>query len=208
MKHIPITLKVLAYDDKITPIELIGQKILPILEEDNLKKINESLDICHFLDLYDKKPIIKASSGNVIINKIMNNLSDNAKYKYLTHPRQIFHPMNKADFPTLSAKNYFRDKQEKSLGITFEQAIKNSPIYAKKVESVLNQLEAQLKFKFITSDEFSIDDILFFPILHELTIASDVIRIPENIASYLTHIYQITEIKPYIKFNFQDNQLI
>lgn len=203
LKHMPIKLQRLAYDDKRTPIELIGQKVLPILELDNLNTIKESLDICHLLDKHDKKPIIKASYDNLTINKIMSDLSNIAKYKYLTHPRQIFHPMNKPDFPTLSAKNYFREKQEKRLGITFEQAIKDSSIYAIEVESLLNQLNIQLKSRFITSNEFSIDDILYFPILHELTIASDVIRIPKNILGYLNNIYEITEIKPYIKFDFK-----
>jgi glutaredoxin 2 len=201
VKSLPIPLQVLANDDEQTHFDLIGQKIVPILEKDDGPRMTESLDICHFIDQYDKNPIIKPSANNPIINQIMEDLSNEAKY--LTHTRQIFHPMNEVDFPTQSAKDYFRAKKEASLGMSFERAIQDSAFYAKSIQLLLDQLDQHLTYKFMTNEYFSMDDILFFPILRGLTIALDAITLPKNVSAYLKRIYGITDIKPYPHFMYQ-----
>jgi glutaredoxin 2 len=201
VKSLPVSLQILANDDEQTHFDLISQKIVPILEKDDETRMTESLDICHFIDQYDENPIIKPSANNPIINQIMKDLSSEAKY--LTHARQIFHPMNDVDYPTQSAKDYFRAKKEESLGMSFENAIQDSALYAKSVQVLLDQLDQHLTSKFMTNEEFSMDDILFFPTLRGLTIALDAINLPDNVSTYLEKIYRITDIKPYPYFTYE-----
>ena len=108
IKKLNLSYKILAYDDQDTPHQLVSKKILPILQKNQTEKMLESLDICDFLNIYDGNPIMEPSENNNTINQIFSDLE--SRYKYLTHPRQIFHPLNHKDFPNLSAKNYFRNK--------------------------------------------------------------------------------------------------
>lgn len=200
MKSIPISLRFLANDAEDQHYKLIGKKIVPILEKDDKTRMDESIDICSFIDNYDNNKIIEPSANDSCINSIMNQII--LKSKFITHPRQIYHPMNGMDFPSQSAKEYFKTKKEKSLGISFEHAIYNSHKYSVKVQHLLDELNKKMSHKFITSDYFSVDDILYFPILRGLTIATDVLNIPKYVNLYLERICSNTNIRPYYAYSF------
>ncbi len=137
---------------------------------------------------------------NKKINELINKLASEAKY--LTHPRQIFHPMNHEDFPTQSAKDYFRKKKEASIEMSFEDAIKRSESFAKPVQKTLQALNNEMIYKYATCDYFTEDDIHIFPVLYSLTLALDALSLPKNINNYLNRIYQKTNIKPYGDFQY------
>jgi glutaredoxin 2 len=204
IKSINLQLRFLANDNEDEHFRLVGKKIVPILEINNNDRMIESLEICKFIDEQSGDKIIKPSNCNLEINSIMTTLIE--KSKLITHPRQIFHPMNIKDFPSESSKSYFRFKKEKSIGMTFERALSKSNLYAKDIQNLLNNLSEKITSKFLTSDNFSMDDLIYFPVLRSLTIALDVLVIPPKIQSYLNFICGITKIKLYEK-HIYSNQI-
>ena len=50
IKKLDVEIVFLDYNDEETPKKMIGKKLLPILEYEEGKYVNESLDICHWLD--------------------------------------------------------------------------------------------------------------------------------------------------------------
>jgi glutaredoxin 2 len=202
MKELDIPLQILANDDEQSHIDLVGKKIVPILLTKEGHHMTESMAICHYLDQIDDNPVIHHASKSGDFKNWVDQLTYHAKF--LTHPRQIFHPMNFADFPTQSAKNYFRAKKEQSLGVSFEKAISNSDTYATNLMPVLETLDDHLsETLYATSNHFSEDDLVLFPLLRSLTIAQDAIHLPYYINQYLNRINEQTNIALYFFYEFQ-----
>lgn len=63
LKNIPVELNVLQNDDEATPTRMIGQKMVPILQKDDSRYLPESMDIVHYVDNLDGKPLL---TGNAI----------------------------------------------------------------------------------------------------------------------------------------------
>ncbi|STR67783.1 glutaredoxin 2 [Klebsiella michiganensis] len=45
-------------DDELTPTRMIGQKMAPILQKDDSRYMPESMDIVHYVDKLDGKPLL------------------------------------------------------------------------------------------------------------------------------------------------------
>lgn len=58
LKNIPVELIVLLNDDELTPTRMIGQKMAPILQKDDSRYMPESMDIVHYVDKLDGKPLL------------------------------------------------------------------------------------------------------------------------------------------------------
>lgn len=199
-KNIPLEVINLAYDDEQSHFDLVDKKLVPILACDNGKNMLESLDICHFLDRYDQKPVINSSTLSGDILEILKTLE--IKSKYLSYPRISYHPMNKDVFPTQSAIDYFKGPKEEKMSINFDWALRNSEQYLAEVENLLNQLESYIKYDFLSSNQMSYDDILWFPVLRLLTIAEDVVLLPKKIKNYLEKIAEISKVKLYFSYQY------
>ncbi|MEM9243743.1 MAG: glutaredoxin 2 [Pseudomonadota bacterium] len=194
-KRITLDLSVLAFDDIQAHVDLIGKKILPILEYKEGCFMTETAAICEYLDAFDGKPDVKPVSFNDSWSRLIEDLS--RKSKYLIFPRQIIHPMNHDDFPTQAAKDYCQQKKEVFLQIAFEQAWAKSDDYVSAIMPMLNKLDSILTHQYATSDEFSYDDILIFPILRLLTLAADVLQLPDNMMSYIQRVSKFSKIALY-----------
>ncbi|MCC9266155.1 glutaredoxin 2, partial [Bacillus velezensis] len=66
LKNLPVELQILANDDAATPERLIGQKMVPILQKDDGSYMPESMDIVHYIDNYDRKPLLTGSTNPAI----------------------------------------------------------------------------------------------------------------------------------------------
>lgn len=58
LKNIPVELHVLLNDDAETPTRMVGQKQVPILQKDDSRYMPESMDIVHYVDKLDGKPLL------------------------------------------------------------------------------------------------------------------------------------------------------
>ncbi|MCF6767292.1 glutaredoxin 2 [Thiotrichales bacterium 19S11-10] len=206
VKNILMDLINLPYDDKETPINLTSRKTLPILVLDDGKAIDESLDICQYLDFIDDHPIIESQKASKEVKEKVNTLND--KIKPLVYPRAYLHPLNQYDFPTQSAVNYFRLPKEEKMGINFSEALIHSQAYLKEVLEILSNLEAYFEGRINDFDKkgilmsISYDDVIFFPVLRLLTLASDVLVMPEGISYYVNQLALASKVDLYQIVNY------
>lgn len=66
LKNIPVELNVLQNDDEATPTRMIGQKMVPILQKDDSRYLPESMDIVHYVDNLDGKPLLTGKRNPAI----------------------------------------------------------------------------------------------------------------------------------------------
>lgn len=190
-KEVKLDKVILHYDDADTCIRLVKAKQVPILEFDDGSAMPESLDIAYKLDEIGQK------------NKRITPLTDNKKnivdhietsshaYYELYFPRII--NIGLTEFSTKSALKYFKDKKEKQIGKTFEQAMLETPEHKKTVE---HMLETMPSLPVAPDGQISWDDIFIFPILRNITIVKD-LKIPNHIVDYITRISSLTNVSLY-----------
>jgi glutaredoxin 2 len=58
LRNIPVESIVLQNDDEATPVKMIGQKMVPILQKDDSRYMAESMDIVHYVDRLDGTPLL------------------------------------------------------------------------------------------------------------------------------------------------------
>ena len=66
LKNIPVELNILMNDDVDTPTRMIGQKMAPILQKDDSRYMAESMDIVHYVDKVDGKPLLTGDRNPAI----------------------------------------------------------------------------------------------------------------------------------------------
>ena len=182
LKKIPFHLKTLLYDDESTPIGLVGQKMLPILEGLGDQPMPESMDIVQALDQRSNfgKPMVEKSKG------LLNSwLEETRVYFYLlTMPRWV--EMNLEEFSTDSARQYFRVKKEKSIG-PFSRHLAKTKDYLQKAQEHLQVLEKLIQGEKFFWEKCTEDDFYLFEKLRSLTVVKDLI-FPVKVSSYLENL--------------------
>ena len=180
LKDVPIEIITLLNDDEATPTQMIGQKMVPILQKEDNSFMPESMDIVHYIDdHYGDKPIIAKPQND----KIQQWLDKTRKVIFiLAKPRWI--KANLEEFKTEGAINYFTRKKESYEG-EFEDDMKKSPDYIKEVETYLKELNDILySEESTTSDIVSEDDIHLFAALRSLSIIKG-INYPDKVKKYM-----------------------
>jgi len=166
---------VLANDDEATPIGMIGAKQVPILQKEDGSFMGESLDVVRYLDregrLKDEtRPEIQAWLDKV--GEYNNKL---------VQPRMV--KIGLPEFETDEAKKYFIDKKEKSIG-NFETNLNKTAQYLERLHQDWAELETLVCEGEGLSGEISLEDILTFPILRNLTVVRG-IQWPQKLMDYL-----------------------
>lgn len=185
---------ILANDDEKSHIDRIGSKQVPFLEKDDGTFIIESDEICKFIAKTQNFDIAE-SMINSSVKELVAQLAEH--YRRIVYPRIPHHPRNECDFPTQSAKEYFINKKSQYIG-DFDSLLNNPPydsIIA--INKILKEIEPFVKIPFINGDNFSWDDINIFPIFFILTMARDLLEVPDNINSYIKSIETKTNIELY-----------
>lgn len=172
LKNIPFELAFQFNDDEATPIRMIGQKMLPILE-DAAGFMGESLDIVHKLDglngarLFDGRPdtalVSWLQKWNATVNDLVIPRTPDAVYP---------------EFRTASARAYFTGKKEATFG-AFDGLLARTEAYKARLSEGFAELAPILP----DAEGASIDDILLFPILRSLTIVPD-LPVPPPVIAY------------------------
>ncbi|MDE0119963.1 MAG: glutaredoxin 2 [Bdellovibrionales bacterium] len=166
LKKVPFELVTLLNDDENTPIKMIGQKMVPILEIEPGQFMPESMDIVKFID---KKfpPVVVTEKENPSLLEIL----DQARIAYysLVMPRWINSRME--EFKTPSAKQYFQKKKENMIG-PFFSALENTENFKKEIIKILQEIEKKMaeKNQWYLGDKISFNDFHLFAFLRSLTI--------------------------------------
>lgn len=187
LKNIPVELQILANDDEETPTRLIGQKMVPILQKDDGSYMSESLDIVHFIDNYDRKPLL-IGPANPAIAAWLRKVSDYT-------PRLIIPRFAQAsfeEFASASARQYFTKKKEAQLG-SFAEHLSHSKGLIKKLNNDLSDLDPLIERPNACNGELSLDDIHLFPLLRSLSIVAGVTP-PSRVADYRDNMAKQTQV--------------
>ena len=188
LKQVPFECITLLNDDEQTPLSMIGQKMLPILEYAPKKFMPESLDIIQYIDKKTSPAIVTWEEDP----KLTIWLETNSSYIYtLAMPRWVKAPLE--EFKTIAARNYFQRKKEKSIGY-FSVAMKQTSDLKKETEQELIKLSHILpKEASFDTNTLNIHDFHLFAALRSLSIVKD-LQWPKNINDYCTQLSKKSQI--------------
>lgn len=194
LRHMLLETVVLLNDDEMTPIGLIGVKQVPILEKPDGSHMGESLDIVRFVD--------ELSGSTRLYETIRPEINEwfervGKYYNRLTMPRQA--KLSLSEFATPSAVAYFVNKKQQKQG-NFEQNLANTHQYLSTIHFDLAQLSQLMPDGacYVNGKNLSMEDILIFPVLRNLSIVKGLV-LPENIRAYLLHMAQQSQVDLYFE---------
>ncbi|MCT4704243.1 glutaredoxin 2 [Enterobacteriaceae bacterium H20N1] len=187
LKNIPVELNVLLNDDEATPTKMVGQKMAPILQKDDSRYLPESMDIVHYVDKLDGKPLLTGST-NAAIGEWLRQV--NTYVQNLLLPRIAKAPFD--EFATPEARAYFTKKKEGMIG-SFEEHLAHSPGLIKKISDDLRKLDKLIVQPNAVNGELSEDDIQLFPLLRNLTLVAG-IEYPSRVRDYRDNMAKQTQV--------------
>lgn len=171
LKQRPVDIRYLLNDDERTPISMIGQKMLPILQQGE-QFMGESMDIVHKINLTDGESVLVGQSC-VAIADWLKKVSYSNK---LLIPRYVKGGM--PEFATEAARAYFTDKKEAVFG-SFQTLLAETDRWLSQINNDLQELASLIQTTTACNGELSEDDIHLFPLLRGLSIVKGVIYPPK-----------------------------
>ncbi len=157
-------------DDEKTPISMIGQKMLPILQKEDGTFMPESLDIIKYIDHKFLPKQVVWEEDSFLMDQLNQARVD---YYSLVMPRWVQSSME--EFKTESARNYFQNKKEQMID-SFSSALEQTEHFKKNISPILKSLTQQLSpnGKWYKGDHISLNDFHLFAFLRGLTIVKGV----------------------------------
>lgn len=177
LKNLPVELNILLSDDEATPTKMIGQKMAPILQKDDSRYLPESMDIVHYVDKLDGKPLL-TGKRNPKVEEWLRKV--NGYVNKLLIPR--FAKSAFDEFSTPQARTSFVTKKEAAIG-NFDEHLAHSAGLVKNISDDLRALDKLIVKPNAVNGELSEDDIHLFPLLRNLTLVAG-INWPSRVADY------------------------
>jgi glutaredoxin 2 len=178
LKGIPFEPIILLNDDEETPIRMIGQKMVPILEKDDGTHLPESMDIVAYVDGLDGKPIVSGPTRPVVAEWIAGT---DPYRSPLVMPRWVQAPL--PEFATEGARAYFTKKKEAMRG-PFAEHLVRSHEYIAAANAHLALLEPLIVSPRGVNRDLSTDDFHLFATLRSLSIVKG-LRFPPKVLAYM-----------------------
>lgn len=175
-------------DDEKTCYDLVNAKMVPIVQLDDGTAFGESLDIvAKFAQMGDSGQVITAGTGTAKIDELLASVKDSIRC--LTYPRCLM--LDLPEYATQAACDYFRQKKEQMIGMSFVQAMAESEHHSVAVNKILARLPV-----LPISNTLSMDDVLVFPALRNLTMVKGLV-FPQELKKYIEHIAELTNTQTY-----------
>lgn len=190
LKNLPFELIVLANDDEATPISLVGKKVVPILVKNDGTAMLESLDIVRYVDDNFGEKVLHWQARPEIEDWVK---TVGSYYNHLLSPR--FVQMGLPEFETQSAVDYFTKKKTEFIG-DFQQNLDETVNYLIRLHQDLENLVPLIKSSSALNGDLSLEDILVFPMLRNLSCVRDV-QFPAEIRAYLENMSAQTGVALY-----------
>ncbi len=187
LKDLPVRLVTLLSDDEATPISMIGKKMAPILQKDDGSYMPESMDIVHYVDNLDGKPVLTGKTNPAVGEWLQYAGSYTNK---LLLPR--FANADFEEFATDNARHYFTSKKQATIG-DFNALLADSADLIAQLEEDLQTLSALVQSAEAVNGILSEDDIHLFPLLRSLSIVAGV-TLPDNVEAYRNRMAQRCDI--------------
>ena len=191
LRQIPVELIPLANDDEATPIGLIGAKQVPILQKADGSHMGESLDIVRYID---------AQAGSSRLNETIRPSIQawvdqvGEYYNQLLFPRSI--QLGLPEFATPSAVVYFIRKKEAQIGTGIAQMLDKTPELLAQIHNDLQTLASQIHANALNGSEISMEDIIIFPMLRNLSMVRD-IQFPQIVQDYIANMAARSRVNTY-----------
>jgi glutaredoxin 2 len=190
VKKVPVDLVTILNDDVETPTKLIGQKIVPILVKENGEAMPESLDIVRYINAHYGEKVL----SETVRPQIEDWLKQVGSYhNHLVLPR--FTRLGLPEYATQSAVNYFTENKEKSIG-NFADNLANTDTYLARLAPDLIQLADLIQSDTALNGNLSLEDILVFPILRNLTCVKG-INFPPKVKNYVETMSRLSNVPLY-----------
>ncbi|MBV1824644.1 glutaredoxin 2 [Komagataeibacter oboediens] len=186
LKNLPVTEVALLNDDVQTPVRMIGQKMVPILEHDG-RFMGESMDIIAHVDAMDGHPVLTGPTRPEIGQWMRDGQQ---AYIRLILPRFAAAPF--AEFATTGARLYFIENKEAMIG-PFGTCLAESDTLRTGTNTALDQLASLIKSPQAVNGTLSTDDIHLFAHLRSLTLVAG-LDWPAPVRAYCQHMSQATGI--------------
>ena len=191
LKNIAFEKIVLLNDDEVTPNSLVGKKVVPILIKEDGTAMPESLDIVRYVDQHFGAPII-ADNVRPELEQLIKQISSYSNR--LLIPRFI--KLGLPEYATEGAITYFINKKTESIG-DFAENLANTAQYVEKLQLDLTALESLiLAADKANGEQLSIEDIILFPILRNLTCVKEV-NFPTKVKAYVEKMAELSQIELY-----------
>ncbi|OOF56261.1 glutaredoxin, GrxB family [Rodentibacter genomosp. 2] len=190
LKNIPFELVILANDDETTSIGLVGKKVVPILIKEDGTAMPESLDIVRYVDENFAEKML-SEQIRPEIEAWMKTVG--SYYNHLLIPR--FVKMDLEEFETQSAVDYFTKKKTESIG-DFEQNLDETANYLVRLHQDLENLVPLIKSDSALNVALSLEDIIVFPMLRNLTCVRN-IQFPAKVMAYLEKMSELSGVALY-----------
>ena len=190
LRQIPVELIHLANDDEATPIGLIGAKQVPILQKPDGSYMGESLDIVRHINAQASQPISET------IRPEIQAWADKVGeyYNQLLFPRSI--QLGLPEFATPSAVVYFIRKKEAQIGTGIAQMLDKMPELLAQIHDDLQTLASQIHTNALNGSEISMEDIIIFPMLRNLSMVRD-IQFPPIVRDYIANMAERSRVNTY-----------
>ena len=163
LKNVPFTLEFLANDDEVTPTRMIGQKMVPILQDSD-GFMGESGDIIRKIDESSGKKLFDAPPSAEALDWLSEWMPTVNALVIPRTPSDIF-----PEFATPLARAYFIERKTAAFG-DFEALIDRTADLAAELQAGLARLELIVP----QSDEAITDDLLLFPVVRALSIVRQI----------------------------------
>ena len=180
---------ILLNDDEKTPVSMIGQKMLPILEKEKGQFMPESLDIIKYIDNKTLPPLVVWEEDSSLMEILYQARKD---YYSLTMPRWVQSGME--EFKTEPSRKYFQNKKEGIIG-SFSSALEKTEEFKKGISKTLESLALKLppSYEWYKGDQISLNDFHLFAFLRGLSIVKD-LDLPEALEKYALRTAQKTKV--------------
>ncbi|MCV2503038.1 MAG: glutaredoxin 2 [Neisseriaceae bacterium] len=186
-KKIDFDLMYLLSDEEKFLLDLVGVKMVPVLEKDDGTAMTESLDIIDYVDHLDK-PIVLGKQDSRIEDWL---LTLGADWHKLARPHYVLVPF--PEFETQEAIDYFTKKKEGGLGVSFEELRKHRAEYVDHVNECLVSLEPLIETDYAVNGVLSLDDFHLFPDLRNMTLFKD-IQFPPKVLDYVKNVATLSQV--------------
>lgn len=177
LKNLPVEYVVLQQDDEETPKKLVGKKLVPIFDNGAGVVMPESLDIVRYVDSHYGAPILRDA-----VRPEVQQWVDSLGYTFkLYFPR--FSKLKLAEHQTPSALRYYIESKTKWLG-NFDELYAQTTQFLNQLAVDLGKLETLMQSEETIAEVLSMEDILIFPTLRNLTVVKGV-QFPPKIQYYV-----------------------
>lgn len=175
-------------DDDKTCHDLIGAKMVPIMQFEDGSAMGESLDIVE--KILSLAPADKQLAAKLQADQVSAIIADaNGAINQLLFPRNVM--ISQPEFETASARQYFQNKKEKMIGMSFDEAFAQSAEAIEQVNTMLAALPV-LTLPSQRNQQLSWDDVFIFPVLRNLTMVKG-LAWPPAVEEYVTEVAQLTQ---------------